>query len=125
MNVETVNASPDCPIVKSIRLIGGEWNLIIIRHLSDESKGFNELLKNAVNISPRTLSRTLKYLEEQEFVSREVVSTRPFRVKYNLTEKGKALKFALNDLREWGEKWAEPIHPQEAKILSSDSGVRS
>ncbi|MHB1663295.1 MAG: winged helix-turn-helix transcriptional regulator, partial [Thermoplasmataceae archaeon] len=77
MNAETVNDSPDCPIVKSIRLIGGEWNLIIIRHLNDGPKGFNELLKNASNISPRTLSRTLKYLEEQEFVSREVVSTMP------------------------------------------------
>jgi DNA-binding HxlR family transcriptional regulator len=105
---EQKEKSPDCPIVKSIRLIGGEWNLIIIRHLSDGPKGFNDLLRDAKNISPRTLSRTLKYLEDVHLVSREIASTRPFRVKYDLTEKGKALKFALNDLRQWGEQWAVP-----------------
>ncbi|MHB8360835.1 MAG: winged helix-turn-helix transcriptional regulator [Thermoplasmataceae archaeon] len=101
-------SSSDCPIVESIKLIGGEWNLIIIRHLSDGSKGFNAILKAANGISPRTLSRSLKYLEESGFVVRNVISTRPFRVEYELTEKGKALKSALVDLRKWGEKWAMP-----------------
>ncbi len=112
MNIEHIQdkeeKSPDCPIVESIRLIGGEWNLIIIRHLSDGPKGFNDLLRDAKNISPRTLSRTLKYLEDVQLVSRSILSTRPFRVKYELTEKGKALKFALNDLKQWGERWAVP-----------------
>jgi DNA-binding HxlR family transcriptional regulator len=76
--------------------------------LSDGPKGFNDLLRDAKNISPRTLSRTLKYLEDVQLVSRDITSTRPFRVKYELTERGKALKFALNDLRQWGERWAIP-----------------
>lgn len=94
-----------CPIVNAIRELGGEWKLIVIRYLSDGPMGFNELLKSVSGLNSKTLSSTLKYLEEREIISREVLNTRPFRVKYALTQKGISLKEALADLKKWGEEW--------------------
>ncbi len=94
-----------CPIVNAIREIGGEWKLIVIRYLSEGPQGFNELMKNIPDVNSKTLTSTLKYLEEHGIINREVESTRPFRVKYSLTAKGDALEGALADLKKWGEEW--------------------
>jgi DNA-binding HxlR family transcriptional regulator len=100
-----------CPIVNAIREIGGEWKLIVIRYLADGPMGFNELMKTIPDVNSKTLASTLKYLEEREIINREVESTRPFRVKYSLTEKGISLGGALSDLRKWGEQWIGKTKP--------------
>ena len=68
-------------------------------------------MKTIPGVNSKTLSSTLKYLEEREIISREVESTRPFRVKYSLTEKGKSLGGALSDLKKWGEQWIGKSKP--------------
>jgi|ACXJ01.1.fsa_nt_gi DNA-binding HxlR family transcriptional regulator len=104
--VEITSPKKDsCPIVEAIKEIGGEWRLIVIRYLNDGPMGFNDLLKSIEGLNSKTLSSTLKYLEAHGIVTREVESTRPFRVRYDLTEKGKSLKYSLEDLKRWGQQW--------------------
>jgi DNA-binding HxlR family transcriptional regulator len=67
-------------------------------------KGFNELLR-ASGINSKTLSATLKFLEQNGIVRREVISTAPFSVQYSLTASGLELKPALEGLGNWGMKW--------------------
>ncbi len=102
-----------CPIVNAIREIGGEWKLIVIRYIADGPMGFNELMKTIPDVNSKTLASTLKYLEEREIIDREVESTRPFRVKYSLTEKGRSLGVALSDLKKWGEEWIGKNKPRK------------
>ncbi len=106
---ETVEEpSPDiqlCPIVEAIKEIGGEWKLIVIRYLWEKPMGFNELLKSVNGLNSKTLSSALKYLEIHGVISRIVENTRPFRVRYSLTEKGRALEEPLKGLQKWGEEW--------------------
>ena len=96
-----------CPIVRSIKEIGGEWNTIIVRLLLDGPLGFNELLRMFSQMNSKTLSRSLKSLQEADIVKRTVVSTQPFSVRYSLTEKGVGLKPVLTELGQWGEKWVK------------------
>ncbi len=106
-----------CPIVNAIREIGGEWKLIVIRYLAEGKQGFNELMKTIPDVNSKTLAATLKYLEEKNIINREVESTRPFRVKYSLTEKGISLGEAITDLKKWGEQWVgktKPVKSTEA-----------
>jgi len=75
---------------------------------------FNDLLRKGKpdDLNPRTLSRTLKYLQQMGIVEREVVGTEPFSVVYRLTEKGRDLSDVLSAYRRWGEKWTPSIvHP--------------
>lgn len=84
------------------------WKLVVIRFLLDGPKGFNELLRSFPQMNAKTLSRALKSLQEEGVVDRKIVSTNPFLVKYELTQKGRELKPMLTALRKWGSKWITP-----------------
>ncbi len=94
-----------CPIVEAIKEVGGEWKLIIIRYLAESPSGFNDLVRRIDGLNPKTLSRTLKTLQERGIINRNVVSTQPFKVMYSLTPKGESLDSVLKNFREWGEEW--------------------
>ncbi|BFH73822.1 helix-turn-helix domain-containing protein [Sulfurisphaera javensis] len=97
------NDSNICPIVETIKVIGTEAKLLVLRYLFDGGKGFNEL-QRITGLSSKTLSNTLKDLEEAGIIRRVIVSDRPFRVKYELTEKGKELKSVFTEMEKWGNK---------------------
>src|SRR5438094_5802997 len=71
-----------CAAVESARKIGNQWRLIVIRYLLERPMRFNELLRVACGIDPKTLARVLKYLAAEEIVRREVLGTQPFTVRY-------------------------------------------
>lgn len=93
-----------CPIVGAIKTVVTESRLLVVRHLFTGPKGFNELWR-ASGINSKTLSLTLKFLEQHGIVNREVISTRPFTVQYSLTRSGLALKPALEAFGDWGMRW--------------------
>ncbi len=50
--------------------------------------GFEGLRRSLKGISSRVLSKKLKMLEDRGLIEREVLNTRPPKVRYALTEKG-------------------------------------
>jgi DNA-binding HxlR family transcriptional regulator len=97
-----------CGAVESARKIGNKWRLIVIRYLLERPMRFNELLKVACGIDPKTLSRVLKYLASEEIVRRDVLGTQSFTVQYALTDKGKQISPIMQSLKAWGEAWVLP-----------------
>src|SRR5215472_9770609 len=77
-----------CPVLAAVDVIGTEWRLIIVHRLLDGPQRFSELLRSNSRLNAKTLSATLKHLENAGIVQRNVVSTRPFVVVYSLTEMG-------------------------------------
>jgi DNA-binding HxlR family transcriptional regulator len=94
-----------CAAVESARKIGNQWRLIVIRYLLERPMRFNELLRVACEIDPKTLSRVLKYLASEKIVRREVLGTQPFTVQYALTDKGEQIRPIMQSLKAWGETW--------------------
>ena len=87
---------------------------LISYYLLDNPLRFNDLLRKGKpdDLNARTLSRTLKYLQNMGIVERRVTGTEPFSVVYSLTEKGRDLGDVLSAYRRWGEKWTPSIvHP--------------
>jgi len=111
-------ADEGCPVVGAIKSIVTESRLLVVRHLFAGPKGFNELLRVS-GINSKTLSATLKFLEEYGIVDRKIVSTRPFLVQYSLTPAGLELRSALEALGNWGAKWLPHLHRAEAKNESA------
>lgn len=109
-----------CGAVESARMIGNQWRLIVVRYLLEGPMRFNEILKIACGVDPKTLSRVLKYLTKQKIVRREVVGVEPFRVQYVLTEKGEQIGPIMQALKVWGDRWVlgyvspERSRPSEA-----------
>ena len=107
-------ADENCPVVAAIKSIVTESRLLVVRHLFTGPKGFNELLRVS-GINSKTLSATLKFLEDYGIVDRKIVSTRPFLVQYSLTPAGLELKSALEALGNWGAKWLSQLTRKEAR----------
>lgn len=94
---------PNCPTRHLIDAIGDKWTSIIIVILDRAGPTrFNELARLA-NISFKVLTTTLRRLERDGFVSREVLPSRPPAVTYALTPLGESLLPVLAILRAWAE----------------------
>src|SRR4030042_6290637 len=85
-----------CPVQGIIDVVGKKWAICIVNHLGRaKSLRYNEI-KNLIGIiSPKTLSDTLKVLEKEGVINRNVYPETPPRVEYSLTKKGNELKIAL------------------------------
>ena len=95
-----------CPITTIIEVLSKKWTLLILRQLNGSSKKrFNELLKEVVNITPRTLSKRLKELIKIKVIKKRQFKEIPPRVEYKLTESGKELIKCFRYLDDWAKNW--------------------
>lgn len=98
-----------CPIARMLNILGDRWTLLIVRDLLFfNRKRFNEFLDSLDGLSPNLLSQRLKLLEQSGIVERVMYSEHPPRMEYRLTEKGLALRPALEAMAEWGNAF-EPV----------------
>lgn len=85
-------------------VLGGRWRGTILASLCDKPKRFNELKRDLERITPRTLTKELRYLEMNKLVTRETIENTPVAVEYCLTEHGKSLKPLIAEIVAWGQK---------------------
>lgn len=94
-----------CTISLAMDLIGGKWKAVILYHLKDVEKRYNELRKEVPNITEMTLSLQLKQLEKDGLVSRKVYGKKPpVKVVYSLTDFGKTFIPVLETITNWGNQ---------------------
>jgi DNA-binding HxlR family transcriptional regulator len=91
-------------IQDTLYVLGGKWKLPIIITLFSGPQRFRELQRSLETITPKVLSKELKQLELNEFITRTVYSTTPVTVEYELTEYSRTLGDLLMVMRDWGEQ---------------------
>lgn len=97
-----------CTTSITMDIIGGKWKTVILYHLRDGKKRYNELRKTLPVVTERTLSLQLKQLEEDGVVTRMVYTSKPpLKVEYELTDFGKSLIPLLDAIAQWGEMVAD------------------
>ncbi len=95
-----------CPKFEdAFELLGKRWTGLIIRTLLSGEKRFSDISAAIPNMSARMLTERFKELEQQEIVVRNVYPETPVRIEYELTEKGKELSKAMDEIQKWAEKW--------------------
>lgn len=94
-------------------VLNGRWKIAIIASLCFNTLRFTDLLREVEGISGKMLSRELKNLEENQLVTRTVLSTQPITVEYKLTEYGHTLKEVIDSLAKWGQKHRNKITGKE------------
>lgn len=93
-----------CGITCAAEIIGKKWYPVIVhRLLARGPSGFNDLKEAVDGISSNVLSNNLDDLGENDIVNREIVSEKPFRVEYSLTERGEDLEPIIDAMEEWGD----------------------
>lgn len=89
----------------TLSLISGKYKPIILYCLMEyEPVRFNQMQRYMGRISDKTLSATLKELERDGLVHRQMYPEVPPRVEYTLTERGRSLMKVLDQLCDWGNE---------------------
>lgn len=104
VTVKTYEDARDCPFRNVLDQIGDKWTFLILAVLEDGPKRFNEIRKTLGDISQRVLTRKLRDLERDGYVSRTVFPVRPPRVEYELTGLGRSMLEPIRLLLDWTVK---------------------
>lgn len=99
----------DCPMHRSMAILGTKWKPILIWALRDKKARFGQIAATVGTISKKVLTSTLRELEEDGVVSREEFKELPPRVEYTLTEKGQALIPIMLKLVQWDNIYSSEI----------------
>jgi len=100
-----VNKHQKCPAETVIKLIGNKWKLLILWELSHGICRFSDLLKIITGISQKVLTQSLRALEADNLVSRQVYAEVPPRVEYSMTPLARDLAQVLDIVGDWGIKY--------------------
>jgi DNA-binding HxlR family transcriptional regulator len=90
-----------CPSRMLIDRIADKWVLLVLGIIEQGPVRFNELLRRVEGISKKSLTETLRTLERDGLILREVVTKSPIAVKYSITPLGRTLAQAAEALRIW------------------------
>ena len=86
----------------AVGVLAAKWSVLVLARLSAGEQRFTELLRQIDGVSRRMLSATLRQLERDGLVHREVYARVPARVEYQLSPAGEDLLSALVPLAGWG-----------------------
>lgn len=115
--------SIDCPCRDVLDLIGSKWSVLVIGRLEEGPHRFGELRRAVPGITQKMLTQTLRRLEEDGMVHREVLAEmRPPRVEYSLTELGETITDPLEAIRIWTEQHLPDVRRARHRFAASSAG---
>lgn len=91
-------------ISKAAKIIGSKWTILILNSLLSGTKRFGELQSALDDINPRTLSKRLKQLENEGYITKKIYAQVPPKVEYSLTPKGHVFKKVVNAVKTCGKE---------------------
>lgn len=94
-----------CPVAKASELLGERWTFLIIRELLMGGTRFSELQAGLAQISPSLLTKRLGELVDNGLVLRRKLHGKR-GYEYVLTQAGKELMPVVEQLGNWGMRWA-------------------
>lgn len=114
----------NCPIRDVLDRVGDQWTLLVLEALDGRVLRFNELGREIADISKQMLSRTLRRMEEDGFVTRRIYAEVPPRVEYALTDLGRSLLVPMKALVSWADAHHEEIRKaRSAGAARAGSGL--
>ena len=101
MTILPTHFAADCPARVLFDQLADKWSMMILAILKTGPARFNHLKRGLEGVSQKSLSLTLKRLEANGIITREVRSTTPPGVQYALTPLGWSLLQPLCALYQW------------------------
>lgn len=118
--MDTVHISP--PHRELLDQVLDKWSLSVLSELCERPCRFNELRRAIPQVTQKSLTATLRRLERNGVIEREVVSTRPVAVSYRITPLGKTLRPPVDALLAWAADHMHAItHAREAFDAQEDA----
>lgn len=90
-----------CESRQALELISDKWTALVVYALVDGPRRHGELRRTIDGISQKMLTQTLRRMEAEGLVEREVLDRVPPHVEYSLTPLGRTLEQPLVAICEW------------------------
>lgn len=110
------DAVGDCPVRHVLDHVAAKWTTLILLTLRKGPARFNALGRELPDISKRMLTQTLRDLERDGLVLREVFPTKPPSVQYQLTDLGQSLITPVLALVDWAELNSAEMNAARARF---------
>jgi DNA-binding HxlR family transcriptional regulator len=94
----------DAALARAFAFLGRPWNAVLLGALSTAPAGFRELAREVTGISDSMLSDRLAGLTATGLITRTVDEGPPVSVSYALTDRGRALIPALDQISAWADE---------------------
>ena len=105
-----------CPVRDILDKVGDKWSMLIVMTLSAGPLRFNELKRRVPDISQKMLTQTLRELQRDGMVGRQVFPTVPPAVEYRLTAMGQSVIVPFGALVSWANQNHEQIYASRAEF---------
>jgi DNA-binding HxlR family transcriptional regulator len=123
LKLGNVRESGTCRRISEIlSRVGDKWTVLVIVQLQEGPLRFSEIKRRLGSISQKMLTATLRALERDGFVRREVYATVPPKVEYALTDLGRELLKPVSDLASWATSNAARIERARASYDRAGAG---
>ncbi|MFD1343989.1 winged helix-turn-helix transcriptional regulator [Litorisediminicola beolgyonensis] len=99
----------NCPVRQVLDKVSAKWPTLVLLELQPGPQRFNALSRALPDISKRMLTQSLRDLERDGLVDRQVFDTKPPSVSYSLTDLGHSLLVPLLHLIYWASLNMEEI----------------
>lgn len=109
-----------CPTRQVINRIGDRWSLLVLSALGGGTLRFQELRRVVEGVSQKMLTQTLRVLERDGLVRRDIYASVPPRVEYALTPLGQGLADSISAIRTWAY-----AHMDEIEAARADFDART
>jgi len=87
----------------AVELLSDKWRIVVLHLLTGGPFRTSQLQRAIAGVSPKMLTQTLRGLERDGLVERNVGSVVPARVEYQLTSMGESVIPLLRDLCRWAK----------------------
>lgn len=104
-----------CPSHAVLEMLASKWVYLVVCALRGGRMRNGELARRLEGITPKMLTQTLRILERDGLVRREIFPVIPPRVEYELTELGENLAGLLTQIRSWSEEHVPDIKQARAR----------
>lgn len=92
-----------CGLELALELLGSRWKMMTLYQLRNGPLRSSELQRRMRGISGKMFTQTVRALEKEGLIAREVFPVVPPKVEYSLTELGESAIPAIMGIGLWGE----------------------
>jgi len=116
-NLKKIESNGYCPVRDVLARLGNKWSVLVLTTLKINGKlRFSDIQRSIGDISQRMLTVTLRSMEADGIVRREIYAEVPPRVEYGLTALGESLFPHLQVLIDWAAENIDTIMTNRKKI---------
>ncbi|QCO17006.1 transcriptional regulator (plasmid) [Azospirillum brasilense] len=112
----------DCPVARSLDVIGDWWSLLIIRDAFDGVRRFSGF-QTSLGIAKGMLATRLRDLTRRGILETAPASDGSAYREYVLTEKGRGLFLVIVALRQWGEDHLYRPGEARSSLVDTETGA--